>query len=182
MVIDKKLLVRNRNNNSTRTIIERHYLHHYSSAGLTIAFAICFISILFTGISSMFMLVYLPVIVKELLGTVSDEKINNVSAYINFIFIFGSMFDGFAWGVICDKIGRSKAVTLSTGLNGLFTILTAFSSSWLMVGVYRFVTGFGVGSVLLTTNVLLAELWPEKKRTMALYRRRCRLGLLLPAI
>ncbi|MEO7047610.1 MAG: MFS transporter [Ferruginibacter sp.] len=135
---------------------------------LTIVFIVCFISIMFSGISSMAMSVYLPVIVKSLLGNVTEEKMNNVGAFINSVFIFGSMFGGFAWGFICDKTGRSKAVILSTAIFGLFTILTAFSSSWLMVGIYRFVTGFGVGGVILTTNILVAELWPEKNKAVAL--------------
>jgi MFS family permease len=135
---------------------------------LTIVFVICFISIMFSGISSMTMSVYLPVIVKSLLGNVTDEKMNDVGAFINSVFIFGSMFGGFAWGFICDKTGRSKAVILSTAIYGLFTLLTAFSSSWLMVGIYRFITGFGVGGVILTTNVLVAEHWPEKRKAVAL--------------
>lgn len=114
------------------------------------------------------MSVYLPVTVKDLLGDVTDEKMNNVGAYINSVFIFGSMFGGFAWGFICDKIGRSRAVILSTAFYGLFTVLTAFSSSWLLVGIYRFLTGFGVGGVIVTTNILVSELWPEKKRAVAL--------------
>jgi MFS family permease len=135
---------------------------------LTIAFIVCYLSIMFSGISSMLMSVYLPVAVKDLLGNVTDVKMNNVGAYINSVFIFGSMFGGFAWGFICDKIGRSKAVILSTAFYGLFTVLTAFSASWLMVGVYRFLTGFGVGGVIVTTNILVAELWSEKKRAVAL--------------
>jgi len=135
---------------------------------LTIAFIVCYLSIMFSGISSMLMSVYLPVAVKDLLGNVTEEKMNNVGAYINSVFIFGSMFGGFAWGFICDRIGRSKAVILSTAFYGIFTVLTAFSSSWLMVGVYRFLTGFGVGGVIVTTNILVSELWPEKKRAVVL--------------
>ncbi len=135
---------------------------------LAIAFAICYISIMFSGISSMLMSVYLPVAVKDLLGNVTDERMNTISAYINSIFIFGTMFGGFAWGFICDKIGRSRSVILSTALYGLFTLLTSFSSSWFLAGVYRFVTGFGVGGVMVTTNILIAEIWPEKKRAIAL--------------
>jgi predicted MFS family arabinose efflux permease len=78
------------------------------------------------------------------------------------------MFGGFAWGFICDRIGRSRSVILATAFYGLFTLLTAFSSSWLMVGVFRFLTGFGVGGVIVTTNILVSELWPEKKRAVAL--------------
>lgn len=135
---------------------------------LTTAFVVCFLSIMFSGIASMLMSVYLPVAVKDLLGNVTDEKMNNVGAYINSVFIFGSMFGGFAWGFICDRIGRSRSVILSTACYGLFTVLTAFSSSWLLVGIYRFLTGFGVGGVILTTNILVSELWPEKKKAVAL--------------
>jgi MFS family permease len=135
---------------------------------LTIAFVVCFLSIMFSGIASMLMSVYLPIAVKDLLGNVTDEKMNNVGAYINSVFIFGSMLGGFAWGFICDRTGRSRSVILSTAFFGLFTVLTAFSSSWLMVGIYRFLTGFGVGGVIVTTNILVCELWPEKKRAVAL--------------
>jgi MFS family permease len=135
---------------------------------LTIAFVVCFLSIMFSGIASMLMSVYLPVAVKDLLGNVTDEKMNNVSAYISSVFIFGSMLGGFGWGFMCDRIGRSRSVILSTAFYGLFTVLTAFSSSWLMVGVYRFLTGFGVGGVIVTTNILVCELWPQKKRAVVL--------------
>jgi MFS family permease len=135
---------------------------------LTSAFIICFLSMLFSGITSMLMSVYLPVVVKDLLQNASNENMNTISAYINAVFLFGSMFGGFTWGVICDKIGRSKAVILCTGLYGLFTILTAFSSSWLLIGIYRFFTGFGVGGILVTINILIAELWSEKRRAVVI--------------
>jgi MFS family permease len=123
---------------------------------------------MFCGIATMLMSVYLPVVVQDLLGAVTEEKMNNVGAYINSVFLFGSMFGGFTWGLICDRIGRSRSVILSTAFYGLFTLLTAFTSSWLMVGIFRFLTGFGVGGVMVTTNILIAELWPEKKRAIAL--------------
>jgi MFS family permease len=138
-----------------------------SKQKLAIAFTICFISIMFSGVSSMLMSVYLPVAVRNLLGDVNDENMNSVSAYINSFFLFGSMFGGFTWGYICDRIGRAKAVTFSTAFYALFTILTAFSDSWLVISIYRFLTGFGVGGVILTTNILVCELWPENKRAVA---------------
>jgi MFS family permease len=123
---------------------------------------------MFSGISSMLMSVYLPVVVKDLMGNVDQDKLNNVGAYINSFFIFGSMFGGFTWGYICDRIGRSRSVILTTAFYGLFTVLTAFSESWILVSAFRFLTGFGVGGVLVTTNILICELWPEKKRAVAL--------------
>lgn len=139
-----------------------------SGSQLAFAFTVCFISIMCSGISSMLMSVYLPVIVRSVTGSAATEQMNNVGAYLNSIFIFGSMFGGFSWGLICDRIGRARAVNLSTALYGLFTLLTAFSSSWIVIGAYRFITGFGVGGVLLTTNVLIAEIWPASKKAVAL--------------
>ncbi|HLY72399.1 MAG TPA: MFS transporter [Puia sp.] len=133
-----------------------------------VIFTICFLSTIFSGIVTMLMSAYLPVTVKDLLGRVSDEKMNEVSAYINSLFIFGWMFGGFLWGFICDKIGRSRSVLLSTACYGIFTLITAASSTWMMVSVSRFFSGFGIGGVLVTTTILISEMWPEKKRAIAL--------------
>jgi hypothetical protein len=57
-------------------------------------FVICFISSMFGGTVSTLMSVYLPVAVKDLLGDVSGEKFNDVSAYISSLFIFGWMLGG----------------------------------------------------------------------------------------
>lgn len=134
-----------------------------ASNRLTFVFIVCFLSTFFGGIVSMLMSVYLPVAVKDLLGNVSEEKLNEVSAWINAVFIFGWMFGGILWGIVCDKIGRARSVVLSTACFGLFALLTGLSSSWLLVSISRFFSGFGIGGVLVTTVILIAELWSEKK-------------------
>jgi MFS family permease len=138
------------------------------SKSLTIVFTICFISTIFSGVVTMLMSAYLPVTVKDLLGTVSDQRMNLVSAVINCLFIFGWMFGGFLWGYICDRIGRARSVILSTACYGLFTLITAASSTWLLASASRFFSGFGIGGVLVTTTILISEMWSEKKRAIAL--------------
>ena len=132
----------------TGTIISNEHMQAahpiVSGTRLTIVFIICFLSTFFSGISSMLMSVYLPVAVKDLLGAVTEEKMNDVSAWINALFIFGWMFGGLTWGIICDKIGRSKSVVLSTACFGLFTVLTAVSSTWFQVSMCRLVCGRAV--------------------------------------
>jgi MFS family permease len=139
-----------------------------TKSNLFAVFAICFISTLFGGVVTMLMSVYLPVAVKDLLGNVSEEKMNDVSATINSLFIFGWMVGGIAWGIICDRIGRSRSVIFSTACYALFTLMTAFSPNWMLVSVSRFMSGFGIGGVLVTTTILISEIWPEKKRAIAL--------------
>ena len=137
-----------------------------SAKNLTAVFIFCFICTLLAGVSSMLMSVYLPDVIKDLLGNVSSERMNNVSALINSVFIFGWMFGGIAWGIICDKIGRAKSVILSVVCYGIFTALTAISASWLLMCVCRFFTGFGIGGLLVTATVLIEELWSDKKKAI----------------
>jgi len=139
-----------------------------TTSRLTLVFIVCFLSTFFSGIISMLMSVYLPVAVKDILGNVTEDKLNDVSAWINCVFIFGWMFGGIAWGVICDRIGRSKSVVLSTACFALFALLTGLSSSWLVVSICRFMSGFGIGGVIVTTTVLVSELWSESKKAIVL--------------
>lgn len=138
------------------------------SSGLVLLFTICFVSSMFGGVVSTLMSVYLPVAVKDLLGNVTQERLNDVSAFINSVFIFGWMFGGVVWGIVCDRIGRSRAVMLSTCCYGLFTVLTSLAPSWPLVTVCRFMSGFGVGGVLVTTTIMVSEAWTGKARAVAL--------------
>lgn len=131
-----------------------------------ILFTICFLATAFAGTVSTLMSVYLPIAVKDLLGNVDDNSLNNISAYINAMFIFGSSFGGFICGIISDNIGRKKGLTIAITLYGLFTILTGFMYSWETVVVCRFLSGFGVGGVLVTTTTLMIEEWPKKSRAL----------------
>jgi len=140
----------------------------YTTARLTLVFIICFLSTFFSGIVSMLMSVYLPVAVKDIMGNVTEEKMNDVSAWINCVFIFGWMFGGIVWGVVCDRIGRARSVALSTACFGLFACFTGITSSWPLVSVCRFFSGFGIGGVLVTTTVIAAELWDEKRKAIVL--------------
>ena len=149
--------------NETAKILPLLVAEKKTTRKLATVFMICFLSTLFGGVISMLMSVYLPVAVKDLLGNVSEEKMNDVSAWINSVFIFGWMFGGIAWGIICDKIGRSRSVVLSIACFALFAVITGLSSSWLLVSICRFFSGFGIGGVLVTTVILIAELWEAKK-------------------
>lgn len=129
-------------------------------------FAICFLGTAFAGTISTLMSVYLPVAVKDLLGNKSADELNNISAYINAIFIFGGAAGGFLLGLISDKAGRKTAVILSIVSYGLFTILTGYMPTWWGVVICRFFSGFGLGGVLVTTTTLMMEEWPKKTRAI----------------
>ncbi|HMG92766.1 MAG TPA: MFS transporter [Chryseolinea sp.] len=136
------------------------------SAYLWGMFVICFVGNILGGAASTLMSVYLPVLVKDLLGTVEEEKLGQVSAYISALYFVGWAIGGLFMGVICDRIGRSKSLALSIGIFGLFTLLVSFVFSWEMIIVLRFMCGFGVGGMLVINNTLLSEIWPQRTRAV----------------
>ena len=131
-----------------------------------IMFAICFLGTAFAGTISTLMSVYLPVAVKDLLGNRDSDQLNNISAYINSIFLYGAAVGGLISGILSDKLGRKFAVIFSIASYGIFTILTGFMPTWLTVVICRFFSGFGLGAVLVTTNIIMIEEWPQKTRAI----------------
>lgn len=131
-------------------------------------FMICFLSSTVGGIVMTLMSVFLPVVASELIGKVGPERLNTISATVNSIFIFGWMFGGVFWGIFCDRVGRMRSMGLATVWYGIFTVLTSAAPSWWLVAGCRFLSGFGVGGVLVTTTILISELWTGKARAVAL--------------
>ena len=129
-------------------------------------FTICFSGTAFGGMISTLMSVYLPVAVKDLLGDKSQDELNNISAYINAIFIFGGAFGGFIAGIISDKTGRKTAVIFSIACYGVFTILTGNMPNWWAVVICRFFSGAGLGGILVAATTLMVEEWPKKTRAI----------------
>jgi MFS family permease len=129
-------------------------------------FITCFISTALGGTSSTLMSVYLPVAVKDLLGDKNPSELNYLTAYINSLFVFGMTAGGFIWGYTGDRLGRKKALILSVACFGLFTLLTGYMNSWVAVVICRFMSGFGVGGVLVTTTTIMIEEWSEKTKAI----------------
>lgn len=133
---------------------------------LTLLFVLCFMSSALGGTVSTLMSVYLPVVVKELQGNLQPDELNSVSGFINALFIFGWAFGGFTWGLISDRIGRKKALLSAIACYGIFTFLTGLMPAWTGLVACRFMSGFGVGGVLVVSFTLLSEVWPPKSKAV----------------
>ena len=129
-------------------------------------FAVCFLATAFAGTASTLMSVYLPVAVKDLLGNKPTDELDNISAYINAVFIFGGAVGGFISGIISDKKGRKKSLISSMAILGVFTLLTGYMPNWWGVVICRFLTGYGLSAVLVTTTTIMMEEWPKKTRAI----------------
>ncbi|HMJ68624.1 MAG TPA: MFS transporter [Cyclobacteriaceae bacterium] len=134
------------------------------SAHLWLSFAVCFFSNVFAGLISTLMSVYLPVVVTDLSGSTGD--LPRISGTISALYIAGWTVGGFTWGFISDRIGRTKALALSIGTFGLFTLMISFASTWEFVVAFRLLSGFSVGGILVLTPTLLSEIWPARSRSV----------------
>lgn len=130
------------------------------------SFAICFLCNMSAGLISTLMSVYLPPVVQELTGKTNGEELSTISGYIQSLYIAGWAAGGFFWGFISDKIGRVKALSLSVGLFGIFTLMISFAPSWEYVVLLRLLSGLAVGGILVITPMLLFEIWPAKSRAV----------------
>ena len=135
-------------------------------ASLWFFFVIALVSNILGGNISTLMAVYLPVVVRDLLDSGTGTNINDVSAYINAIYLIGWTLGGFLWGMYSDRIGRLKSFLVSFLLYGLFTLSIGFVSDWEAVVILRFLAGFCVGGVLVLNNIYMTEAWPGKTRAI----------------
>lgn len=135
---------------------------------LIMLYVICFTGAVFGGIASTLMSSYLPVAVNDLLSTAATDDINTIGAIINSIFIFGMLCGGILIGMLGDKAGRKISVLTSIFCIGFFMLLTSLAHAWWLIIVCRFFTGFGVGGILVSSTIIIAEEWVESKRNIAL--------------
>lgn len=133
---------------------------------LWVSFAVCFCCNMSAGLISTLMSVYLPPVVMDLTGNANQEDLSTTSAYIQSLYIAGWAAGGFFWGLISDRIGRVRALSLSVGLFGLVTFIVSFATSWEQVVLLRFLAGLAVGGILVITPTFLFEIWPEKSRAV----------------
>ncbi len=79
-------------------------------------------------------------------------------------FMAGWACGGLLFGVLGDRIGRVRTMLITILLYSIFTGLSALSTSVLDFGLYRFLTGLGVGGEFAVGVALVAEVMPSAAR------------------
>ncbi|MEC9030825.1 MAG: MFS transporter [Planctomycetota bacterium] len=79
-------------------------------------------------------------------------------------FLLGGALGGVVFGVLSDRIGRSKTMIITILFYSLFTCVTAFAQEpWHMV-VLRFFVAMGVGGEWAVASAMVAEVMPARSR------------------
>lgn len=97
-----------------------------------------------------------------------DAAAKTVGAHITSVFLIGWALGGFFFGVMGDRLGRVRTMAIAILTYAVFTGLNALVQNPLQYAVCRFLTAFGVGGEFAAGTALVAEVWPERSRAMAL--------------
>src|SRR5262245_33755891 len=92
----------------------------------------------------------------------------DMAGYSTAIFMVGWALGGLLFGVLGDRLGRVKTMTLTILTYSLFTVANAFSQGMWDFCLYRFLCGFGVGGQFAVGVALVAEVVPARPRPYAL--------------
>ncbi|OKX82309.1 MFS transporter [Corynebacterium glutamicum] len=78
--------------------------------------------------------------------------------------LVASAFGGFIFGLLADKIGRTKSMMASIVCYSIGTVLCGFAPNIVALMVFRMIVGLGVGGEWGAGAALVSETWPAKHR------------------
>lgn len=82
--------------------------------------------------------------------------------------LLASGIGGVLFGFLADRVGRKRALMLSILTYSVCSFASGLSTSVLMLAVFRFVLGLGMGGEWNTGATLVAETWPDELRAKAI--------------
>jgi MFS family permease len=91
-----------------------------------------------------------------------------VAGLLGTLTLLASGIGGVMFGFIADRIGRTKALMLSILTYSVCSFASGLATSIVMLAVFRFVLGLGMGGEWNTGATLVAETWPAHLRARAL--------------
>jgi MFS family permease len=105
---------------------------------------------------------------RELLSDPTDAEVASHAGYATCIFILGWATGGLIFGLMGDRWGRVRTMTLTILIYSAFTGLSAFATSWWDFALYRFLCGTGIGGEYAAGVALVAETMPARARPYCL--------------
>jgi MFS family permease len=90
------------------------------------------------------------------------------AGFLNSLTLVASAIGGLLFGIIADRIGRTRSLMLSILVYSLASAACAFSHSITQLGTFRFVLGLGMGGEWTAAAALIAETWRPEHRGKAL--------------
>lgn len=116
---------------------------------------------------NLFSLVVFPTL-SDLLKTHDVATISQTSGLIVAVKILAWGAGGIVFGVVADRIGRSRTLALTILIYSVFTGLSGLAQTWWQLMILQALAGIGIGGEWAAGGALIAETWPEKRRAQAM--------------
>jgi MFS family permease len=100
---------------------------------------------------------------------VREFGMNTATAgFLNSLTLVASAIGGFSFGLLADRIGRTRALMASILVYSIASAACGFSHSVPQLAVFRFLLGLGMGGEWTAGAALIAETWRAEHRGKAL--------------
>ena len=131
-------------------------------------FALASLGWLFDTMDGQIYVISRSVALRELMAGSTEADQGLYGGYVTTLFVLGWATGGLIFGIIGDRWGRAKTMALTIFIYAIFTGLSGLSQTWWQFGIFRFLTGLGVGGEFASGTAMIAEAMPEKARSKAL--------------
>jgi MFS family permease len=108
----------------------------------------------------------------------------STAGLLNTLTLIASAIGSLAFGLLADRLGRRRMLSLSILTYSFFTFACGFSANITMLAVFRFLLGLGMGGEWNSGATLVAETWPSawRGRAMAIVQSSWAIGYALAAV
>jgi predicted MFS family arabinose efflux permease len=140
---------------------------------------------LFDGLDMhLYTLVATPFVAALLLLEPSDKAVGHHGAIIQAAFLVGWALGGAFFGVIGDRLGRSRTLVLTILTYSVFCGLSAIATEWWHLMIFRFLSALGIGGEWAVGAALLSETLPKSWRhwIAAVLQTAVNVGILLACL
>jgi MFS family permease len=97
-----------------------------------------------------------------------QAAVNTWRGSITSVFLIGWAVGGFVFGILGDKLGRTRTLIITILIYAIFTGFSGLAQSPQQFMMFRFLTALGVGGEFAAGVALVAEVFPNRSRPMAL--------------
>jgi len=131
-------------------------------------FALAALGWLFDTMDGQIFIASRSITMRDLLAGQPDPIRTQYGSYCTSLFIIGWATGGLIFGALGDRWGRARTMALTILVYAIFTGLSGLARTWIEFGIFRFLTGLGVGGEFAAGAALVAEVMPEPARARAL--------------
>lgn len=96
------------------------------------------------------------------------DLVKHYTGTVQMLWLFGWATGGFLFGMVGDRLGRTRTMAITVALYAGFTGLSALTRTWEQFAVCRFLVALGVGGEFAAGAALVAEVFPDHARATAL--------------